>query len=203
MSIQRLITGMLSDTLTPLMDRAAKAGTRLFIKVALLSAAALFFVITLIALIVAFYLWIASLAGPILAALAVAVVHLLAGTLVLVLALREGPEPAVPEQAPPAPETSEAIGQAPDPLLDLWRRSGGNPEQMAVLTATLLAKKAGPLSLVGTSAALGFVIGRFGNRLRAVVENRGTILETGAVVLPVLAALFDKISTPPPGPPES
>ncbi|MDR3463068.1 MAG: hypothetical protein P4L76_12215 [Beijerinckiaceae bacterium] len=199
----------MSDALAPLTDRMAKAGTRLAVKAALLSAAALFFAIALIALIVAFYIWIAALAGPILAALAVAAVHLLAGTLVLVLALRDrretvAPDAVAPEEASPAAEVREEVGQAVDPLLDLWRRSGGNPEQMAVLTATLLAKRAGPLSLVGTSLALGFVVGRFGTRLRALVDNRGTILETSAVVLPVLASLFEKISTPPPPrPPEA
>ncbi|MGD0634766.1 MAG: hypothetical protein ABSA13_10875 [Beijerinckiaceae bacterium] len=203
MSIQSLLTDALSDALAPLMDRAAKAGTRLLIKAALLLAAALFFLAALIALIVAFYLWIASLAGPIVAALAVAAVHLLAGTLALVLALREEPEAAGPEQAAPAPKAGEETRQAADPLLDLWQRSGGNPEQMAVLTAALIAKRAGPVRLAAVSLTAGFVIGRFWKSLRKLVENSGPILASGVAILPLLAALLEQLAANSPDPPKS
>jgi hypothetical protein len=195
-SIQSLITGVLSDALTPLVDRAAKAGTRLLIKAALLLAAALFFLAALIALIVAFYLWIASLAGPIVAALAVAAVHILAGTLALVLALREEPGGAGPEQAAPAPKPGEEIDQTADPLLDLLQRSGGKPERMALLVAALIAKRAGPLPLVGVSLTVGFVVGRFWKSWRK-------ILESGTAISPLLVVLLEQFAANSPNPPKS
>ena len=203
MSIQSLITGVLSDALTPVMDRAAKAGTRFLVKAALLLAAAFLFFAALIALIIAFALWIASLAGPIVAALAVAGVHILAGTLALVLALREGPGAAAPEQAAPPPKADEEIDQAADPLLDLWRRSGGNPEQMAALTAALIVKRVGPLPLAGVSLTVGFLIGLFWKSWRKIAENRETIMASGAAIVPLLAALLEQFPVNPPGPPKS
>jgi hypothetical protein len=188
-STKSLITGLLSGALAPLQDRVTEIISRLVKKAALLFAAAIAFLAALIALTIAFDLWIATLAGPIVAALAVAALYILAGTLAVVLALRDVPQPAgaAPAQPSGAPIARDEINQAAAPLLDLIKRSRGNPEQMALITAAFVAKKTGPVTLAGGALAAGFVIGRFWKSWRQ-------ILESGVTALPVLAALLEQFA---------
>lgn len=188
MSIKSLITGVLSDALAPLSDRVAKISARLLKKAVLLVAAAFSFFAALIALTIAFDLWIATLAGPVVAALAVAALYILAGTLAVVFALREAPRANPLERAAAAPKSSGDGDQAAAvPLHELLQRSKGDPEQMALLTAALIAKRTGPVTLAGCALAAGFVIGRFWKNWRQV-------LESGAAALPVLAALLEQFA---------
>lgn len=183
--------------MAPLQDRATKIMTRLAKKAVLFFAAAICFFAALIALTIAFDLWISTLAGPIVAALAVAALYILAGTLAVVFALRDEPQAAraAPAQVSDAPIVSDEIRRAGAPLLDLIKRSRGNPEQMALIAAAFAAEKTGPVTLTGCALAAGFVIGRFWKSSRQV-------LESGAAAFPVLAALLEQFAANSPNQPK-
>ena len=91
--VARLIGGALS----PLVDQVTAFGASLLRKLALFLVAAVCMVVVVIALTVAFDLWIASFAGPIVGALAVAAVYLAIAIAAVVLAMRGcGPAARLP-----------------------------------------------------------------------------------------------------------
>ena len=162
--LARLVGGAVS----PLVDRAAAFGASLLRKLALFLVAAVCMVVVIIALTIAFDLWIASLAGPIVGALAVAGLYLLIAIAAAVLAMRDGSKPA---QAP-APTAEEAarsdeanakdekVDQFTAPILAMLASLGLRREQIAVLAGASLAKRLGPVPLVGIAIVAGFLVGR-------------------------------------------
>lgn len=182
------IAGLLGDAIAPLVDRIAVASARLLRKAALFAVAGLCLLVVLIALTIAFDLWIASLAGPIVGALAVAGVYLLVAIIAIVLALKE--DAPAKATAAPAEEAAAAhsamndqIDQFTAPILALLQRFGLRQEQLAVFAGASLAKRLGPLPLVGCAIVAGFVVGRLWKSWRHV-------LEAGLALSPFLAEIF-------------
>ena len=123
-------------------------------------------VVVIIALTIAFDLWIASLAGSIVGALAVAGLYLAVAVVAVVLATRGGAKPAQagaeePESTATASAAKdEKVDQFTAPLLAMLASLGLRREQIAVLAGASLAKRLGPVPLVGIAIVAGFLIGR-------------------------------------------
>ena len=123
------------------------------------------FVVVVIALTIAFDLWISKLAGSIVGALAVAGVYLLVGVVAAVLALRPGKKrrvPAAKETAEAARDTDRGarIDAFTAPILSFLQRLGLKREQIAVLAGASVAKQLRPVPLVALAIVAGFLIGR-------------------------------------------
>jgi hypothetical protein len=192
------IANIVGDAVAPLIDSIADFSARLLRKVALFAVAALCMLVVLIALTIAFDLWIATLAGPIVAALAVAGLYLLVAVISIALALHDGSKAAAtPEQAKaeaakaasPQPEINAQIDQFTAPILELLQRFGLRREQLAVFAGANLAKRLGPLPLVGCAIVAGFLAGRMWKSWRG-------ILEAGLALSPLVADLFAQKTTP-------
>ncbi len=183
------VASLVGDAVAPLLDAAADFSARLLRKLALFLAAALCMLVVLIALTIAFDLWIASLAGPIAGALAVAGVYLLVAILAVVLAIRDprpAPRPdavAAASAAPKNPQLGVQIDQFTKPILDILQRFGLKREQLAVFAGATMAKRLGPLPLVGCAIVVGFLVGRLWKSWRHV-------LEAGFALSPFLTDLF-------------
>lgn len=159
--VARLIGGAVS----PLVDQVTAFGASLLRKLALFVVAGLCMVVVIIALTVAFDLWVASLAGPIVGALAVAGLYLAVAVGAVVLAMRGGAKPAQagaeePEPVAAAAAKDEKVDQFTAPLLAMLASLGLRREQIAVLAGASLAKRLGPVPLVGIAIVAGFLIGR-------------------------------------------
>ena len=161
--VARLIGGAVS----PLVDQVTAFGASLLRKLALFVVAALCMVVVIVALTIAFDLWIASLAGAIVGALAVAGVYLLVAIAAVVLALRGSGKSeqagAGAEEPAPAAATAakdEKVDQFTAPLLAMLASLGLRREQIAVLAGASLAKRLGPVPLVGIAIVAGFLVGR-------------------------------------------
>ena len=124
-------------------------------------------VVVIVALTIAFDLWIASLAGALVGALAVAGVYLLVAIAAVVLALRgrgkseqagAGAEEPAPAAATAAKD--EKVDQFTAPLLAMLASLGLRREQIAVLAGASLAKRLGPVPLVVIAIVAGFLVGR-------------------------------------------
>ena len=206
-----LITGFLSDATAPLVASASDFAARLVRKIVLFLVAALCALVVLIALTVAFDDWIASLAGPIVGALAVAGLYLAIAVLCVVLALQGGPKPAETgsakagakatgagsaraEGAAGHPETDARIDQFTAPIIDMLQRFGLRREQWAVLAGASVAKRLGPLPLVGCAIVVGFLVGRLWKSWRAV-------LETALAATPFINDVLRRQQTPEPDAP--
>jgi hypothetical protein len=200
------IANLVGDALAPLVDSITDFSVRLLRKVALFLVAALCLMVVLIALTIAFDLWIATLAGPIVAALAVAGLYLLVAVIAVFLALRDGSAPAATvedakaaaaEAVPPQSEINAQIDQFTKPILDLLQRFGLRREQLAVFAGATMAKRLGPVPLVGCAIIVGFLVGRLWKSWRG-------ILEAGLAISPLVADLFAQkpaapdVETPPP-----
>ncbi len=184
------VASLLGDAVAPLLDAAAEFSARLLRKLALFLAAALCMLVVLIALTIAFDLWIASLAGPIVGALAVAGVYLLVAVLAVVLALRDPRPAAAPADpaaataaAPKNPQLGAQIDQFTKPILDVLQRFGLKREQLAVFAGATMAKRLGPLPLVGCAIVVGFLVGRLWKSWRHA-------LEAGLALSPFFTDLF-------------
>ena len=168
------LTRLVGGALDPLIDRATALGARLFRKLALVLVAGVCLVVVLIALTIAFDLWIASRFGPIVGALAVAGVYLVVAALAIVFALRDGTQPAPVAKADAAdgmsPSSRAQIDQFTEPLLAALAKLGLRREQLAVLAGSSLAKQLGPLPLVGLALLGGFLAGRMWKRWRAILS---------------------------------
>ena len=158
-----LLAGLLGGALAPLIDQISTISARLLRKLALFLVAVVCSFVVLLALTIAFDLWIASLAGPIAGVLAVALVYFLVAAGSIVLALRDtGANARAPSQAESqaAPELGEEIDRFTSPLMRLLGQLGLRREQFAVLAGGSLAKKIGPIPLVGLAIVAGFLLGR-------------------------------------------
>ena len=168
---------LVGDATAPLIASIADFSARLLRKLALLLVAALCMLVVLIALTIAFDLWIATLAGPIVAALAVAGLYLLVAGIAVGLALRDPkaqplaePDPATAEP-PRNPELNAQIDQFIKPILDVLERFGLRREQLAVFAGATMAKRLGPVPLVGCAIVVGFLVGRLWKNWRHALEG--------------------------------
>lgn len=174
--IARLVGGALD----PLIDQVSTASARLLRKLALFLVAGVCLVVVLVALTIAFDLWVASRLGAIAGALAVAGLYLAVAIAAVLLALRkERPKAAVSaaaaeeEAAKDASRDgrSEAVDAFAAPLMAMLARLGLRREQIAVLAGSSLAKQLGPLPLVGLALVGGFLIGRMWKSWRSVLST--------------------------------
>ena len=159
--VARLVGGAMA----PLVDQVTAFGASLLRKLALFAVAALCMVVVVVALTIAFDLWIASLAGPIVGALAVAGLYLAIAVVAVALALRGGARPAQADTEEPAPQAASAakdekVDQFTAPILAMLASLGLRREQIAVLAGASLAKRLGPVPLVGIAIVAGFLVGR-------------------------------------------
>ena len=163
----------------PLIDRVSMAGARLLRKLALFLVAAVCLVVVLIALTIAFDLWVASKLGAIAGALAVAGVYLSVAVIALVLALRGGSAPqaaatvdkaAAEAGAATASSRKEQVDAFAAPLMSALAGLGLRREQLAVLAGSSLAKQLGPLPLVGLAIVGGFLVGRMWKGWRGLMS---------------------------------
>ncbi len=182
------IAGLVGDAVAPLIDAVADFSARLLRRLALFLVAALCMVVVLIALTIAFDLWIATLAGPIVAALAVAGLYLLVAVAAVLLAVRAPaaeapPAPAPQAAAPENPELGARIDQFTKPILDILQRFGLKREQLAVFAGATMAKRLGPVPLVGCAIVVGFLVGRLWKSWRHLLEG-------GLALSPFLAEMF-------------
>lgn len=177
-----LLTRLLSGATALLIDQISDISARLLKKLALFFVAAICLVVVLIALTVAFDLWVASRAGPIAGALAVAGLYLAVALIALFFALydRRGRNAkASAEQSAPAssatsstrgPEHDARVDEFTAPLLDMLARLGLRREQLAVLAGATVAKRVGPIPMVGLAILGGFLVGRLMTSWRSLMS---------------------------------
>lgn len=185
---------LLGGAITPVIDQITHSSARLLRKLALFLLAGLCLVVVLIALTVAFDLWISSLAGPIAGALAVAGVYLLVAIIAVTLALRSPaskvrpPEDAAHRAKADSDSRLDAqVDAFAAPLLKVLQSLGLRREQLAVLAGTSFAKQLGPIPLVGLAIVAGFLIGRMTGTLRTFL---GGDLIANLMSSDLLASLF-------------
>ena len=183
-----LLTGLLGGAVAPLIDRLSAASANLFRKLALFLVAGLCLLVVVFALTIAFGLWIASLAGGVIGCLAVAGLYLVAGAIAVVLALRGGARTeAAPAEAPERREEERAfdaqIDQFSAPLLRLLQQFGLKRELIAVLAGTSMAKRLGPLPLVGVAVVAGFLVGRMWRSWRGLLTSEAVMTLVSALGL--------------------
>lgn len=174
------VARLLGGAVTPIVDRLTAFGTNLLRKIVLFLVAALCMVVVIVALTVAFDLWIASLAGPIVGALAVAGLYLGIAIAAVAFALRIGSKP-VERASDDSTERNarEATGAEKDakvdqftaPILAMLASLGLRREQIAVLAGASLAKRLGPVPLVGIAIVAGFLVGRLWQGWDALVSS--------------------------------
>lgn len=165
-----------SGAVSPLVERVSASAATLARKLALFALAGVCFLVALVALTVAFDLWIASMAGAIVGALAVAGVYALVGVLAVVGATRGGRRsPAqAPQEAAAAKaeaERGEEIDRFTAPLLGVLASLGLRREQLAVFAGAAMAKRLKPLPLVGLAILAGFLVGRLWKGVDALASN--------------------------------
>ena len=163
-----------SGAVSPLAERLSAFGASLARKLALLAVAAVCFLVALVALTVAFDLWITSLAGAIAGALAVAGVYAAVGILAAVAATRGGKRaPAEPKVAPAPADAArdEQVDRFTAPLLRVLANLGLRREHLAVVAGAALAKRLKPLPLVGLAILAGFLVGRLWSGWDALASN--------------------------------
>ncbi|MCX8253055.1 hypothetical protein RHAL1_02333 [Beijerinckiaceae bacterium RH AL1] len=173
---------LLGGALDPLIDKVSQASARLLRKLALFLVAATCLIVVIIALTVAFALWVASKAGAIAGVLAVAGVYLVVALVAVFFALRKeraavAADPATASQAAESEAAARGRGEQIDafaaPLMDLLAGLGLKREQLAVLAGSSLAKQLGPLPLVGLALLGGFLIGRMWKSWRGLLSTDG------------------------------
>ncbi len=163
-----LFARLIGGAVAPIIERLSQFGATLAKKLALFFVAGVCFAIVLLALTIAFDLWIASLAGSIVGALAVAGVYLVIGTTSVLVALRSGaaPEAVAEERATEGDEAAAhssrgaQIDHFTAPLLNILQNLGLRREQLAVLAGASVAKQLRPIPLVGLAIVAGFLFGR-------------------------------------------
>ena len=172
--VARLVGGAVS----PLVDQITAFGASLLRKLALFLVAGICLVVVIVALTIAFNLWISSLAGPIVGALAVAGLYLAVAIICVVLALRGGSKRAEQHSsesdgaaAANGPSKDETVDQFTAPILAMLASLGLRREQIAVLAGASLAKRLGPVPLVGIAIVAGFLIGRMWQGWDALVSS--------------------------------
>ena len=182
------LSGLLGDAVTPLVERLSAASANLLRKVALFLLAGLCLLVVLVALTIAFGLWITSLAGGIVGCLAVAVLYLLVAALAVTLALSGGAKARVARAAEPEARRDEwafdaQVDQFSAPLLRMLQQFGLKRELIAVLAGTSVAKRLGPLPLVGLAIVAGFLVGRMWRSWRGLFTTDAVMALIGALGL--------------------
>ena len=173
-----LIARLVGGALDPLIDQVSTASARLLRKLALFLVAGVCLVVVLIALTIAFDLWVASRLGAIAGALAVSALYLAVAIAAVLLALRKEKPRAAAAAATQAETTneascegrSEAVDAFAAPLMAMLASLGLRREQIAVLAGSSLAKQLGPLPLVGLALVGGFLVGRMWKSWRALLS---------------------------------
>ncbi|WP_020173993.1 phage holin family protein [Methyloferula stellata] len=160
-----------------------RKGARLLMKAALFLVALIALLVAAIFLTAAFFIWIDQLAGPLIAALAVAGLYLVIAVGALLFAIYGGNEKprdvskeaktdgvksqrqenASPENARDEEDRAAVIAEAIVPYVEILRALGWKREEMALLAGAELAKTLPPLTLVGFAIVCGFLIGRMAN----------------------------------------
>jgi hypothetical protein len=160
-----------------------RKGARLLMKAALFLVALIALLVAAIFLTAAFFIWIDQLAGPLIAALAVASLYLAIAVGALLFAVYGGNEKprdaskdaktdgvknrrqenASQENAGDAEDRAAVIAEAVVPYVEILRALGWKREEMALLAGAELAKTLPPLTLVGFAIVCGFLIGRMAN----------------------------------------
>ena len=181
-----LLSGLLGGAVAPLVERLSTAGAALFRKVALFLVAGLCLLVVLVALTLAFGLWIGSHAGAVAGCLAVAGVYLLVGVIAVAVALGAGGKAAaIPAASGPSRDEERAfnakIDQFTAPLLRMLQRFGLKRELIAVLAGTSMAKRLGPLPLVGLAIVAGFLVGRMWRSWRTLFTSDAVNALVGAL----------------------
>lgn len=160
-----------------------RKGARLLMKAALFLVALIALLVVAIFLTAAFFIWIDQLAGPLIAALAVAGLYLVIAASALLYAVYGGNEKprdaskqakadgiknlrqenAGQDNAQEEEARAEVITEAVAPYVEILRALGWKREEMALLAGAELAKTLPPLTLVGFAIVCGFLIGRMAN----------------------------------------
>ena len=157
---------LIGGALAPLIDQVSDVSARLVRKLAFFVVAALCLNVVLIALTIAFGMWIATIGGAIIGVLVVAALYMLVAVIAIILATRKPKTAARADESPTADQTKERVdleSKVDDftaPLLGLLQSLGLRREQLAVLAGATVAKRLGPVPLVGLAIVAGFLIGR-------------------------------------------
>ena len=184
-----LLTGLLGGAVAPLFHRLSRLSATLLRKVALFLVAGLCGLVVVTALTHAFELWITELAGPIVGSLAVAGVYLVIAACAAVAALRgtpaarAGSSDAGGEAGRRASAFDAQVDQFSAPLLRLLQRFGLRRELLAVLAGTSVAKRLGPIPLVGLAIVAGFLVGRMWKNWRGLFTSDAVMGLVGALGL--------------------
>jgi hypothetical protein len=146
------------------------AGRRLATSVVLLVGALLFCLASLAFLSVALYLWVDERTQPLIAALAVAGLHIVIALFCLIVFWLKGRRPKPLKQAanpisedPVAAnraEFAENIDATVAPLIAILHEADMKPEEAALRLGVALTKQAGPLALVALALGAGFLFAR-------------------------------------------
>ncbi len=159
-----LLTGLLGGAVAPLIERLSVASANLLRKVVLFLVAAFCLLVVLVALTLAFGLWIGAHAGAVAGCLAVAGLYLAVAVVMVALALGGGSKARVAPVSDTRREEERAFDSQIDefsaPLLRMFQQFGLKRELIAVLAGTSMAKRLGPLPLVGVAIVAGFLVGR-------------------------------------------
>ena len=187
-----LVARLLGGAVSPIIDQLSETAARLARKVALLLLAALCMVIVVIALTVAFFLWLATVASPVVAALSVAGFYLTIALVAVVVALWGGSGKTAPASETRAPDTEAAkaaeaaraglesqIDDVIAPLMAFLAKFGLRREQLAVMAGASIAKQIGPIPLVGLAIVGGFLLGRMWKGWRALPDILAGLATSG------------------------
>jgi hypothetical protein len=144
------------------------AGARFIGTAGIAGVATVCLIAALIFLSIALDLWLAQLAGPVVAALGAAGLYLAAGVLCLVLLRMQGGK--TPKKAPQrqsaaakaersesASDLSTNIEETIAPFVAILQQSGLKREELAVRLAAEASKQIGPLALVGLALVAGYL----------------------------------------------
>ncbi len=159
---------LLSSATAPVAEMSAS-----LIKMAALIFAALIFMVAGAGLLsAALFIFVQSLAGTALAALATGGLHVAAAAVFLIAAMRgksakaaNAARPAKSSEArveamPERPLYASSIDEAAAPILGFLRDEGMERERLALAAAAEIAKQLHPFSLVAFAAAFGVILGR-------------------------------------------
>jgi hypothetical protein len=162
--------GFLSRRLDEVTASVEASSRRVAASVALLVAVLLFFLASLAFLSVALYLWVAERTQPLIAALAVAALHIAIALFCLIVFWLKGrrakpskqstnPIPEDPAAASRA-EFTENIDETVAPLIAILHEADMKPEEAALRLGVALTKQIGPLALVALALGAGFMFAR-------------------------------------------
>jgi hypothetical protein len=164
------MSGFLTRQLSEITALFEAAGRRLAASVVLLVVAFIFVLASLGFLSVALYLWVAQLTQPVIAALAVAGLHIaVAGVCLLAFWLKgraSQKKTAASNSIPEAPvdvgraQFAENIDQTVAPLIAVLHEANMKPEESALRIGVALTKQVGPLALVALALGAGFILAR-------------------------------------------